>query len=496
LGRPVITAEETQTSVAGRAAAGVAWNFAAGLSAKALGLLGTLVLTRFVAPAEFGEVSVAVVVVETATQFSNYNLGSFVVTRRTEPGPTFQALAYHMSGMAIACLLVTLFRHPIADALGAPGAAAYIPWLALANLVLQLSRIPEATLYRALQFRPLALTRALGEIAYTVVSVGLAPLLRGGAIVAGNLARSLTLTTAILARSRKVEWLQPTALQFSTAREMLRFGFPLSMRTLADKLSRSWDNLLVSRLFGNHVMGQYALAYNLADVTGQVSEYISDVLLPSLSRLDPARQKLALPRITAMMGLVLFPIIAGLAVVAPLAVDALLAAEWASVAPMLAILCFRSFPVPIVSVLAAYFAARGRTEPIMYLGILRLGLVLGLLLTVGRMGPLWACVAVVLAYNLASLAHLFVGWWLEQLPIRPFIGAILRPLAASGLMAAGVLAFRATVEVWIPMPVSLALGLEIGVGGLAYVAAVFLVARSTAGEFLAAVSGVMARKTA
>ena len=240
-------------------------------------------------------------------------------------------------------------------------------------------------------------------------------------------------------------------------------------------------------------MGQYALAYNLADITGQVSEYISDVLLPALSRLDVDRQRLALPRISAMMGLVLFPLIAGLAVVAPLVVTALLAPRWAGVAPMLAILCFRSVPVPFDSVFTSYFAARGLTKPVMYLSMVKLALVLGLMLTLGRLGPTWACVAVVLAFHLSSLLYMFAGWRLEQLAPRPLILATVRPLIASGLMAATVLLFRMTVEAWFPMPVLLDLALEVAVGGVAYVAAAFLVARPTALEFLEVARGVVRR---
>ncbi len=482
-------------SVARQAAAGVAWNIAAGLSVRALGLVGTLVLTRFLAPGEFGDVMMAGVVVDTAARVANYNLGLFVITHRSDAGEAFQAFVYHVGAIASACLAVTFFRYPIADALGSPGMTRYIPWLAFAMVLLQTSRIPESTLHRAMRFRVLATTRALGEIAYTVVSVGLVPFLRAGAVVAGNLARAATFTAVIVTRSDRSEWLRPVALRLSTARRMLRFGFPLSTRTLAETFSASWDNLLVSRLFGTEVMGQYVLAYRLADIAGEVAEYISDVLLPSLSKLEVDRQRLALPRISAMMALVLFPLIGGLAVVAPAMVNALLDPRWAGVAPMLAILCFRSVPVPINAVLWPYFAARGRTVFLMYLGMVRLALVLGFILTLGRLGPLWACLAVVLAFLLSSLIQVFVGSRLEHLKPGPLLAAVVRPLVASGLMVAVVLLFRATIEAWIAMPAMLALGLEVGVGAAGYAAAAFLVVRPTTLEFIGVVRGVIARKS-
>ena len=86
-------------SVARQAATGVAWNFVAGLSGRALTLAGTLFLTRFVAPAEFGEVAAAVVAVGMATQFANFNLGSYVMTHPTDAATAFQAFVYHVAGI-------------------------------------------------------------------------------------------------------------------------------------------------------------------------------------------------------------------------------------------------------------------------------------------------------------------------------------------------------------------------------------------------------------
>jgi PST family polysaccharide transporter len=482
-------------SVARQAATGVAWNIAAGLSVRALGLAGTLFLTRFVAPGEFGDVSAAVVAVSMATQFANFNLGAYVMTHPTDSATAFQAFVYHMAGIVTACLAVTVFRYPIADALGSPGMTKYVPWLALATVLMQASRIPEATLYRALRFRALAFARSIGEVIYTVVSVGLAPFLRGGAIVAGNLARAATFTGMIIARSDRSEWLRRAALRRSTAREMLGFGFPLSAKSLAESFAVSWDKLLISRFFGSHSMGQYALAYNLADVTAQVADYIGDVLQPSLSKLDVHRQRLALPRVSALMALVLFPLIAGMAVVAPVVTTALLDSRWAGVAPMLSLLCLRTIPLPLTWVVGAYFTARRRTQPMMFLGFVKLAFVVGLLLTVGRRGPLWACAAVVMASQLTGFAHLLVGWRLEELKPGALFAATIRPLVASALMAGAVLLFRGAIHMLIPMPAKLALVLEVGVGGVAYAASAMLVARPTALEFVELVRGVLSRRT-
>jgi len=42
---------------------GAIWTISSGIGARVIGLVGTLAVTRFIAPADYGEVTVAVVVV-------------------------------------------------------------------------------------------------------------------------------------------------------------------------------------------------------------------------------------------------------------------------------------------------------------------------------------------------------------------------------------------------------------------------------------------------
>ncbi|HEX3772971.1 MAG TPA: oligosaccharyltransferase, partial [Polyangiaceae bacterium] len=54
---------------------GALWTIASGMGSRAVGLIGTLVVTRFIAPAEYGEVTVAAVLVMSANQFSTIGFG-------------------------------------------------------------------------------------------------------------------------------------------------------------------------------------------------------------------------------------------------------------------------------------------------------------------------------------------------------------------------------------------------------------------------------------
>ena len=49
---------------------GALWTIGTGVGSRVIGLVGTVVVTRFIAPADYGEVTVAAVFVMTANQIS------------------------------------------------------------------------------------------------------------------------------------------------------------------------------------------------------------------------------------------------------------------------------------------------------------------------------------------------------------------------------------------------------------------------------------------
>lgn len=373
--------------------------------------------------------------------------------------------------------------------------AHFLPGLALSTILTQASHVPSATLVRSLKFRVVALSRAAGEITFTVVSVASAPAWGAAAIVAGNLARALVTSSLLIARSSKAEWMHPVAVRWQTFREALAFGGPLTISSLAETVATYGDNLLMSRLFGPKVMGQYNLAYNLASTpTGQISENIGDVLLPSFARMDREQRRRALPRAVGLMALVLFPLAVGLAAVAPTAVTALLDSRWADLAPMLEILCTLALPYPVIWLTSALLTAEGRTRILMSLTLFKAAMVLTLILTVGRAGPLWACGGVALAFSLYGVAYLVAGRRFLGLHARPLIVATVRPFLASATMYVSVVACRAAL-VGAGLHLGVSLALEVAVGATAYLGAAFLLARPELLELTALARSVLGAKT-
>lgn len=466
-----------------RAFSGALWTIATSIGSRALGVVGTLILTRFIAPDAYGNVAVAMAVILTANQFSTLGIGQYVIANPASGREaTFHAVVSHVALGAVVFGAVVLWRHPLGQFVGAPDMASLVPGLALAALVDRISYIPERVLLRDLRFRLVAVARMLGNLAYTVVSVAFAVAgWGGGAIVMGNLARSLARLAMIAGAADHREWLAPSAIRVRRLREILAFGLPISIGALAAFAARRWDTLLVSRFFGPGPAGTYNLAYNLAEIPAvHVGEHVGEVLLPSFAQMEPARRPEVLARSLRLLSLVMFPLGLGLGAIAPTLVRAVLDPAWQSVGPMLTVLAALSAAGPIGSLVGSYLQALHRPRALMTLEGVKLLAVLLLITTVGRLGPLWVCVAVAVGFSAHALASLWFVARVEGTPAGTLIRELARPLVACSPMLAAVVGVRAgSAALGFTAPVLLLFS-ETVAGGVVYVAATLLVNREAA----------------
>ncbi|MBI2392736.1 MAG: oligosaccharide flippase family protein [Deltaproteobacteria bacterium] len=491
-----MTAEAVQ-SVQARAVRSAGWTIAAGLVTRVLGLVGSVAITHYLTPDIVGEVGAAVVLVFTANQLSTVGVGNYVVAKPDEgPKTVFHITAFHLVIGVVALFAMLLLAAPLSAAFHAPRAALYVPGLALSVMLDRIGYVPERLLSRSMRFRRIAGARAAGDLAFTVASLALAIAGFGGmAIVLANVLRSALRAALYVGAVPMASWLSPHRLERATYRRVLRFGVPIWLGSLAVFAASRWDNLLFSYLFGIQVMGQYQVAYNLADVPAdQIGEQVGEVLLPSFARMDRAGRGEALVSSTGILAFVVFPAAIGFGAIASTLVPIALGPAWASVAPMLTILCVLSVIRPLNWQVSAYLLANDRPRVEMIGSFLKLIVLVGALLTLGRLGPLWACLSVGLGFG----AYLLAAQWTIQVTdgirITTLLGRCVPALLACVPMVLAVLGARwALASLGLRAPV-VGLLLEIAAGVLGYVVGAFTLARGTTREFLSLVAAARARR--
>lgn len=486
-------------SVGKRAASGALWSVASSIGARIIGLIGTLYMTRLLAPAVVGEVTAAMVLAQSANWMSNWGFNHYMIVRGPDsPASTYHAAmtnwAFAVVGLSIAALTGPWF----APVFKAPDLPTYLPGLVLSVFIRRVGSVPDKILARELRFRELAIANGAGELAFTLTALSLAGLtdLGGHAIVVGNIVQSI-LTTGLIVRATGFRWLERSPWDWARFREIMNFGIPVGAGQVFNFASRYWDNLAFSSLFGTGVAGTYNMAYNLADIPAvQVGEQMTGVLLPAMASLSPEQRKAAVVRSTGLMAMAVFPLAVGLGAVSDSLIALILSDEWQGVAPLLTVLSVLSVVRPMAWGVSSYLASFGRNRTLMILEATKVALLFACIFAFASGGPRWAAASVGIAFGAQSLLTIGVVVWADGIAAGAMAAAFLRPLAACAAMAAAVWGARAgLVAAGVTRPVILT-PVEIVVGVVTYVPAAFLFARPIARDFLAQLKRALKRGAA
>ncbi|HEX5062635.1 MAG TPA: oligosaccharide flippase family protein [Kofleriaceae bacterium] len=479
------------------AARGAVWMIATSIGARVIGLLGTLIVTRFLAPDVMGDIAAAMIVSLTTGCLVTWGFGQYAVVEGRGADAlevTWHAtVAYTVVGL-VGFGGVTALAPVLADALGAPGAARYIPGFALAAIIRRVGATPERVLTRSLRFRSVAVASAAGEVAYGIVATSLVASGWGGqGVIVGNIVQSSVASALLIRAAGWREWATPVRLRWQRFARMLRFGVPLAVQSTAHAASRYWGTLLITRLFGSAATGLYSLAYNFADIPAiYIGEQLALVLMPSMANLPPERRAPALERSTRLLALILFPLAIGLGLVAEPLIAIVLPAKWQGVAPLLVVLSALSVFRPITWTLSAYLEARAQTGRLMLLEVASLIVMLCGIWLLSPLGIVWSAAAVGMAFGLYAIAGVLVVSRSGLSIARLAIGFV-QPLVACGAMALVVLMLRPILQATVRLPAQLAV--EILVGAFVYVNAALVVCRATARDLIGVVREMIWSRT-
>jgi PST family polysaccharide transporter len=471
-------------SLSQRAIRGAAWTLSTSLGTRLVGLVGTLVLARYVVPSEYGEVSAAVILVASASTMTSFGVGIYLVTNRNiSRAEAFHATCWLLVTGVAALGATWALCGPLGRWFGAPHLYQFMPLIAASTLLERVVKVPERMLVRELRFGWLSLARGIGELVYTAVSLTAAMRGFGAMSIAwGNLARSVFRFATIAPAVAWREWLEPHPLNPPALLRIIGYGVNVSVTSIASFAMRRWDNLLVSRYLGPGVMGAYNYAYNLADTPAvAVGEQVSDVISASLPHTDRDKRKIALMRSSTMTSIVMLPLAFGLGAVAHTVVETFLAPCWASVGDMLVLLSVLSVTRPLTHILLSYFYACQRPTVVLWVEWLSLFGVVAAIAIVGRNGIAWTCGAVGAVFVLRTLLAAWLVQWLDGVPLSAFFAPLAMPIVACVLMVGAIVAVRPALH---GLPGAVQLCVEVALGAAVYLAGARLLFRRTSDEFI------------
>lgn len=427
--------------LAGSVLRGTLWTVGMRWGVRLLGLINIAVIARILTPADFGLVAMAMAVVALTGVLLDFGVEWALLRNKHADRADYDTswTIRLMQGAAIA-LVVAACGPLAADYYNDARIGTLVYFTAAAVFVQGLENIGTIDFRKKLQFDKDFRYNLTTQVAAVVVSITLAFIFRNYySLVLAQLFRS-AFTVGL---SYVVSDYRP---RLSLARARSIWGF--SQWNLINGIAHFLQNRSGTFILGRYVppsdIGFYAQASEIADLaTTDLVMPLNRVLVPGFAQLadDPERAASAFLKALAGTLMVATPVSVGLALVAPEVVRLWLGTQWGGVVPLVQILA-------IFATTRAISAVSGSMLTV--LGFYRFNAITGWMqavLFVG--GAIWAVqqagtagVAWVQAV-VGIIAALTCMFWLVRLSsvrLLPLIGAIWRPLGASGLMIAAVTA--------------------------------------------------------
>jgi O-antigen/teichoic acid export membrane protein len=422
-------------------------------------------LARLLAPADFGLMALAMPVLLFALTLSDGGMGPALL-RMADPrgtGEATMAWTAIAASMAMAAVLL-VGATPIAGWLSHREVAPVLRWLAP---ILLLNAFCGVASVRAQRYGNTWIF-AVGDAAATIagVAVALYGALAGWSVwslVAQQLVLWLVKAAILqgLAGHRFAAW--PARAAFGG---LMRQGLPLVGANLLTLFAGSIDNLLIGRQLGVGPLGLYALAYQIVRIPEAV--LVGPVLisfLPAVARLNEDRDaaaELLLSTLRVMLG-VAAPLMLGLALVADLAIALLLGPRWHGAAVVLQLLAPPAIAQALGLVSTALLLGRGRAGLQFRTVLLTATMICAGVFAGSVFGLIGIAAGVALATTAGNLFAVAAAVREVGLPTRRVATALLPTVAASAIMAAGVLGVRAVLPAGLPVIVELAVVAAAGI---------------------------------
>lgn len=298
------------SSLAQRAARGAVWVALGNLVKALVQFIPIAILTRLIAPDEFGIFTIVMVVVYIAELISFGGVGPSIVQHKVLRPATVGAAIWIAAGASVlVSALIIASRGAFADFMHMPDLATPLLFVAIGFPINGLSVVGARLLQREINVRLLTLVD-IGSyiVGYYLVGIPLASLGHGvWALVAAFLTQSV-LRAACLALSVRRDLTLRT--DGPALADMARSSLPLMSANLLLELQFNLDRLVVGRVLGATTVGFYGRASDLI-VRGNrlFDQILTRVFFPAFSRKQDDKDRLRdlLPLITAAMLLLMVP---------------------------------------------------------------------------------------------------------------------------------------------------------------------------------------------
>lgn len=444
------------------------------MSTRALTFFFFALISRFIAPADFGVMALALIFALLIDTLVDQGLSDAII-QRAELNDTHSGtvLVYQICLSIIAAILILSLAPQLSRILKEPKLAEVLPWISLACIFNALGFARLAIYRRTMQFKVLAIRNFLATFLGGIIGLWYA--YQGAGL------KSLVIMHVLNAFSGAIVlWVaekSPFKLCFrlQSLRELLSFARSVLGVRLIEVAASRLDQVLVGQYFGAAVLGYYALAVRLYEILIQTTAGpVSEVAYPLFSKLQNDKNGLgrAYLRLLQYAGGITIPLFIGASLTAATYIPLFFGEQWNPSTPYLLLILAFGAITSINTYNDVIFGALGR--PDLRLKLAATGIVLWLCsaLVLLPLGPMFVAITWCLRAILMYPIRLFFALRLMELESNKLLPVFLPQVVACCFMGTGIY----FIQMIPTIPNAAKLFLEIIVGGSVYMLVLHLMA--------------------
>lgn len=319
----------------------IVFSFAEKYLSLVLSLIGTMVLSRLLTPADTGVYSVAAVWVGIAQVFRDLGVSQYIIQEKELTRDKIRAVYSVSFATSWSIALIILLTAPLAARFYAePRLFDVLAVLAFNFAIIPFGSVTMAYMSRELKFRDISIINLFSSVVSLAVSVGLA--FGGYGVMSLAWATPVATLTTVLAlvffRPRDLPWLPGV----KELRRVLSFVGFAGGASIVDEIGVAAPDIIIGKQLGMFSVGIYSKALGTVKLFHRtVSSAINPIILPYFSDTLRKQQDLkpVLVKASLYTTVLAWPFFLSLAVMAYPVIVVLLGDQWLDAVPVARVLC-------------------------------------------------------------------------------------------------------------------------------------------------------------
>ena len=340
---------------------GVKWTSVSTIITIVLRFLQLAILARLLSPEDFGLMAMIMVVLGFAQSFADMGISNAIIHRQDTTREQLSSLYWIniIAGGAVFFLVVAATPH-VVSFYKEPRLEELMFWAAMIFIVIPIGQQFQILLQKYLRFKELSLVEIVSALIGGVIAILSAVAGQGVlSLIWGQLSNSTSKTVILVGLGWK-EWRPKLHFKRSDLRGYIGFGLYQMGEKSINYFNSRIDQLLIGTLLGAQALGYYSLAFNLViQPIAKINPILTRVAFPVFAKIqtDTKLLRRGYIMVIKVISMINFPLLLGLAAVAPLLIPLIFGEQWLPAIVLVQILALvaliRSTGNPVGSLLLA-----------------------------------------------------------------------------------------------------------------------------------------------